>query len=121
MDGVSEPIGGWSKNNDGDRSLSGWVKIIMGDKVMRCPNCKGDLVAKKCRSCNIDWTGSVYDTRYWVCPDCGTGFTGVGEFRLCPACQDKKRQAEQEYWDNKRAGMRSIASDIVARTLAKGN
>ena len=30
----------------------------------------------------------------------------------------EKSEAEREYWDNKRAGMRSIASDIVSQILA---
>ena len=55
----------------------------------------------------------------WVCPDCGAEYYCVGEMRFCPACKDKKDKLEREYWDNKRAGLRSIATDIVARILNK--
>lgn len=86
---------------------------------MRCPNCKGDLERMKCKPCSIDWRGSVYDTRWWVCSDCGIGFTRVGEFQFCPACYHKRQLAEIEYWNLKRGEAKSIADDIVARVLGK--
>ena len=55
---------------------------------------------------------------HWNCPDCGTMYFGASKFRFCPACEWKKQQLEKEYWDNKRAGMWSIASDIVSQILA---
>ena len=58
----------------------------------------------------------------WTCPDCGTTYFtgGGGPMRFCPACKAVKDKAEQEYWDKKRAGMRSVAGDIVAKILNKG-
>ena len=55
----------------------------------------------------------------WSCPVCGTFYFCIGAMRFCPACKDKKDKLEQEYWDRKRDGMRSIANDIVAKTLAQ--
>jgi uncharacterized Zn finger protein (UPF0148 family) len=56
---------------------------------------------------------------HWTCPDCGTTYFGaVSQFNFCPACKARKDKLEQEYWDKKAAGMRSVASDIVARILA---
>lgn len=57
---------------------------------------------------------------YWECTVCGNRYyaAGNGEFRFCPACQERKHGLEKEYWDNKAAGMRSVASDIVSRVLA---
>jgi len=57
----------------------------------------------------------------WTCPDCRTTYFCVGPMRFCPACKAEKDKLEQEYWDNERAGMRSVASDIVARILAGQN
>jgi len=54
----------------------------------------------------------------WTCPVCGTVYYCVGPMTFCPACRAAKDKLEQEYWDNKRAGMRSVASEIVARILA---
>lgn len=55
----------------------------------------------------------------WICPDCGAEYYGaVSPFRFCPACRAKKDGQEKQYWDNKSAGMRSVASDIVAKILA---
>lgn len=87
----------------------------------RCPNCHAEMVGYVC--CGINWKDSMYDMKLWVCPDCGTEYTTTGgsPMRFCPACRDKKKLAEQEYWDKKRAGMRSIASEIVSHILAKGD
>lgn len=53
----------------------------------------------------------------WTCPDCATFYFCIGSMRFCPVCKAVKDKAEQEYWDNKAAGMRSIASSIVSRIL----
>ena len=80
----------------------------------RCPNCHADLVGNKCPSCHIIWTLP------WICPDCGTEYFtgGNGPMRFCPACRAKKAKLEQEYWDNKRVGLRSVSNDIVSQILA---
>lgn len=80
----------------------------------RCPNCHTDVYGDRCPSCNLNLK------LIWTCPDCGTWYytAGNGAMRFCPACKDKKDELEQEYWDNKRVGLRSVSDDIVARTLA---
>ena len=55
----------------------------------------------------------------WTCSDCGTFYFCVGTMRFCPACKAEKDKLEQKYWDNKRAGLASIATDIVAGILNK--
>lgn len=56
----------------------------------------------------------------WTCPDCGTDYYGAtSPFQFCPHCKAGKDKLEKQYWDNKRAGMRSIASDIVSQILAE--
>ena len=57
----------------------------------------------------------------WVCQDCGTEYYNVvhpGGLVFCPHCKAKKDRAEQQYWDNKLASMRSVASLIVNQILA---
>lgn len=55
----------------------------------------------------------------WTCPDCGTGYFGAtSKPQFCPACRAKRDGLVQEYWNDKRAGMRSITDDIVAKVLA---
>ena len=54
----------------------------------------------------------------WTCPDCGIFYFCVSPMRFCPACRAEKDKVEQEYWDNKRSGLRSVSDDIVARILA---
>ncbi len=60
---------------------------------------------------------------HWVCPnpDCGTVYFSVQTPRMCPACEAKKAEREKVYWDNKRASMRSVAGDIVAKMLNKSD
>ncbi len=78
---------------ESDRSLAAWARIIMREP-----------------------------TPSWTCPDCGSIFYGaVMPFNACPACRRAKEKLEQDYWDNKRAGMRSITSNIVAKILSGGN
>ena len=57
---------------------------------------------------------------HWSCPDCRTTYFGaVYPFRFCPACRDKKRLAEKEYWDKKIAEAQSVAQSIIDQILAK--
>ena len=82
-----------------------------------CPNCHLDLQAGKCRECG--YTQALE----WTCPDCGVLLVSVqSPPRFCPVCKDKvdaeKAVAEKVYWDNKKAGLRSVANDIVERILA---
>lgn len=62
-------------------------------------------------------------SRIWICPDCGTEYDtlGNGTMRFCPQCADDKKELEKQYWKDKSAGMRSVASDIVARILEQNN
>ena len=58
---------------------------------------------------------------HWTCPDCGTLYFGaVGTPKFCPACRAEKDKLEQKYWDSKRATLRLVSDDIVARILAGG-
>lgn len=56
----------------------------------------------------------------WVCPVCGAEHYNVVSRRLmyCLHCKTEHDKAEQEYWDNKRSGMRSVADDIISQILA---
>lgn len=57
-----------------------------------------------------------------TCPDCEAEYFGaVFPFQSCPSCEAAKAKVVKEYWDEKRAGMRSIASNIVSQILAGGN
>jgi len=79
----------------------------------RCPNCHADIYGTTCPSCGYKPSPS------WICPECGTEYFTVSPFKFCPACRAAKDKLEQEYWDRKRDGMRSIANDIVSQILAK--
>lgn len=81
----------------------------------RCPNCHADIYGNRCPSCGHRLPYS------WVCPDCGTEYftLGNGPMTFCPACKAVKDKVEQDYWDNKRVGMRSIAGDIVQKILER--
>ena len=91
-----EPIGGWPKTDEADRTLKGWVDIILGAPKL---------------------------APHWTCPDCGAEFYFVGKMRFCPACKREEEKLEQkrydDVYDNMLAGMRSIASDIVDKILAE--
>lgn len=61
-----------------------------------------------------------YHTPSWTCPDCGTTYFCVGQMRFCPKCRENQAELEKKYWENKSAGMRSVASDIVSKILNGG-
>jgi len=67
-----------------------------------------------------------------TCLGCGCHYYKEGLLGRCPVCPSLEtllgvskydttihnEQAEQEYWDNKRVGLRSVSNDIVAKILA---
>lgn len=55
----------------------------------------------------------------WTCPDCNIFYFCIGKMRFCPACKAVQDKAEQEYWTEKRAGMRSVTSEIVSKILGR--
>ncbi len=84
----------------------------------RCPNCHADLVGNKCPSCKMSWKTHSD----WVCKECGAEYyygDGGGPMRFCPTCAAVAADKVVKYWEEKQQGMRSVASDVVAKILVE--
>ena len=91
-----------------------WDSLTVQQRVTHCKDAglRGKVGSR-------EWDSLTTDERLALSGVSGLiNLLGRYESRESVVLDMEPTQAELDYWDNKRAGMRSIASDIVSQILA---